>query len=188
MPPPSPPKPAAPAPAPAASEEAAAEAALKFAKEKLGTQVGSGECYDLAHEALKAAGAASAPDHGVVTKEADYVWGREVPLSEAKPGDVIQFRNYEYKKHVDDKETKGWRSESAERKHHTAVVESIDNNGDAVVIEQNVGKKGDPDLKKGRQTKLPLSSSTVETAEAKATVTVTGTIKVYRPLPKPPKP
>jgi hypothetical protein len=187
MPSPSPPKPVAPTPAPAASEEDASKAVLKFAKDKVDTQVGSGECYDLADEALKGAGAKSAPDHGTITRSADYVWGREVPLSEAKPGDVIQFRNYKFDKRTDDKQNGSSSTEDGQRPHHTAVVESIDDKGAAVVIEQNIGEKDDPDRKKGRRTTLPLTSATAETKDAKSTVTVRGTVKVYRAVPKPPQ-
>jgi hypothetical protein len=187
MPAPSPPKPAPPAPAPAASEEEASKAVLHFATEKIKAQVGSGECYDLADEALKGAGAKSAPDHGTITASADYVWGREVPLSEAKPGDVIQFRDYKYDKRDEIKESGEWKTQEAQRRHHTAVVESVDDQGVAVVIEQNVGDKGDANRKKVRRTTLPLKSATVETKVTKSSVTVTGTVKVYRAVPKPPQ-
>lgn len=143
MPAPTPPKPAAPEPAPAESEEAASKAVLDFAKQSVGTKVGSGECYDLADHALKASGAKNAADHGKITTDGDYVWGREVPLGDVKPGDVIQFRDYKFDKRTD-KTDGSWNSENGKRPHHTAVVESINDQGVAVVIEQNVGEKRTP--------------------------------------------
>lgn len=44
-----------------------------------GTKVGSGECFDLADQALKDAGAKSAGDYGPVTPESDYRWGKPAP-------------------------------------------------------------------------------------------------------------
>ncbi len=66
---------------------------LSFAQGKSGTQVGTGECYDLADRALAEAGAKSASDFGTVTPTADYVWGQDVPLSQTRPGDILQFHN-----------------------------------------------------------------------------------------------
>ena len=40
--------------------------------------------------------AKSAADYGKVSRNADYTWGTAVTLSDLKPGDVIQFRNYVY--------------------------------------------------------------------------------------------
>ncbi len=55
---------------------------LQFAISHLGQQVGNGECWTLAAEAMKAAGA-QPPD--------GYTFGDEIPLRSIKPGDVLQF-------------------------------------------------------------------------------------------------
>lgn len=55
---------------------------LQFAVSHLGQQVGNGECWTLAAEAMKAAGA-QPPD--------GYTFGDEIPLRSIKPGDVLQF-------------------------------------------------------------------------------------------------
>jgi len=57
---------------------------LEFASANLGKQVGNGQCYTLALEALAYAGAA--PPRG-------NDWGDEVPTSELLPGDILQFYN-----------------------------------------------------------------------------------------------
>ena len=67
---------------------------LAYARQRVGRQVGSGECFDLADEALRNAGASSASEYGPITPTADYVWGRRVSRQEAQPGAIIQFRNY----------------------------------------------------------------------------------------------
>jgi hypothetical protein len=184
MPPPVPPKPVAPAPAPAASEEDAAKAVVKYAQDSVTQKVGSGECYDLADKALQGAGAKSAPDHGVITGDANYVWGREVTVDDVKPGDVLQFRDYAMKVRVD--KTNGWEVTSEARPHHTAVVESVGADGTVVVIEQNIGKTADD--KRTKRSTLALKSSSTKTEEASTAVTVTGTVTPYRPVPKAPKP
>ena len=57
---------------------------IEFTTSKIGKKVGSGECWDLAAEALDYAGA---------KWKRSYVYGRKVDLSEEKvlPGDIIQF-------------------------------------------------------------------------------------------------
>lgn len=72
------------------------EQVLTFARRQRGRRVGSGECFDLADHALCHAGAKHASDYGEITASADYVWGREVNLSNILPGDIIQFRDYHY--------------------------------------------------------------------------------------------
>ena len=57
---------------------------LEFAGANLGKQVGNGQCYTLALEALAYAGAA--PPWG-------NDWGDEVPTTELLPGDILQFYN-----------------------------------------------------------------------------------------------
>jgi CHAP domain len=184
MPPPVPPKPAAPQPPPAASEEDAAKAVVKFAQDSVSEKVGSGECYDLADKALQGAGAKSAPDHGVITGNANYVWGREVKLDDVKPGDVLQFKNYAMKARVD--KADGWSESKETRPHHTAVVESVGSDGTVVVIEQNIGKTAAD--KRTKRSTLALKGSSTKAGTVTTTVTVTGTVTPYRPVPKAAKP
>lgn len=55
---------------------------VAFAVEHLGEQVGNGECWTLAADALRAAGA-EPPDM--------YDFGEEIPLDQITPGDILQF-------------------------------------------------------------------------------------------------
>ncbi len=55
---------------------------LQFGTSHLGQQVGNGECWTLAADAMKAAGA-QPPD--------GYTFGDEIPLRSIRPGDILQF-------------------------------------------------------------------------------------------------
>src|SRR5438105_4789346 len=61
---------------------------LKFAEASVGKQVGNGECWTLADEALADAGARRPGRDGLGV----YVFGRELKSDEAVlPGDIVQF-------------------------------------------------------------------------------------------------
>jgi len=70
------------APAPSPTTELNAKI-LEFAEANLGQQVGGGLCYEIAVEALAAAGAEPATGNND--------WGQEVTLAELLPGDILQF-------------------------------------------------------------------------------------------------
>jgi hypothetical protein len=176
-----------------------------FADNHMGQQVGDGECYALADEALRAAGAKSAPDFGKITAHADYKWGTHVNLLDAQPGDVLQFRNHQIKittvtKTIEpDGSTRTHSTvETHNRGHHTAVVKQNNGDGTFDIFEQHVkgpdGKvaswvqenvlqvSSDKTTTKNRSTKVTPNgvAGTVE-EETTVTVTVTGRIWVYRP-------
>src|SRR5258707_998578 len=67
----------------------------EFANAQRGKKVGDGSCITLAVRALASAGARRVPLHRA---DGDYVWGRQVErLEDALPGDVLQFRDAEFK-------------------------------------------------------------------------------------------
>jgi hypothetical protein len=186
-----------------------AQKVYTFAAGKLGRQVGSGECYDLADAALTAARGKSAPDFGPVTDDANYVWGKEVKLNEAFQGDIIQFRDHLIKIttrtvtktiHSDgsweEKTQEAW--EEHERGHHTAVVATNNNDGTMVVFEQHVRPPGQAKVSlQVQQNTIYVQSKTmdpvttvqlkggarVETTTVKV-IEVSGTIWIYRPQAK----
>jgi len=113
--------------------------------------VGTGECYDLADAVLRDAGAKSAPDFGKVTKsrDQDYKWGTKIDLKDAKPGDILQFRNHQVVVSVVKKTTKTYpdghsattidkNSTPYKRGQHTSIVLSNDGSGQMSVAEQHV--------------------------------------------------
>lgn len=70
------------APAPTPTTELNAKI-LEFAESHVGQQVGGGQCYEIAVEALAYAGAEPATGNND--------WGQEVSLTELLPGDILQF-------------------------------------------------------------------------------------------------
>lgn len=149
---------------------------LQFAKSKLGKKVGSGECFDLADQALQKAGAKTASDYGKVTATADYVWGKRVDLSQVRPGDIIQFRNYKMKVKTT---TDEWISEEEQtRPHHTAVVEAVGSDGLLTILEQNVGTGG------GRRTVQSNELYFRSSKSSGRSVDVSGKVWFYRPQKK----
>ncbi|MGC2194087.1 MAG: hypothetical protein WA628_05385 [Terriglobales bacterium] len=172
--------------------------------------VGSGECYDLADQVLREAGAKSAPDFQKVTKsrDQDYKWGTPINPKDAKPGDILQFRDHQIVKEVVTKTTRtypdGHSTQSIDksstpyhRGQHTSVVLSNDGGGKMTVAEQHVldhdtGKLSGTVRKNDLYTK-DTSWKTTNTRmegnvqvkeETTVNVTVTGTIHAYRPQPK----
>jgi hypothetical protein len=161
------------------------QAVLDFANSKKGQKVGSGECFDLADQALKKNGFKTASDYGQVTPDGDYKWGKEVPLNEAKPGDVLQFRDYKNETKTRTEDDKGWkeRTETQERPHHTAIVVANDGKGNVTVLEQNAPKGS-----KVTQRVLHMGNGTTSSEDGGTTTTQTqntdGTVTAYRPEPK----
>lgn len=157
------------------------ESVVSFATQNTGQRVGDGECFALADLALRSAGAKSAANYGTIVPDADYVWGTEVSLAGLKPGDIIQFRDYRYRKVVVKEDAKGVdEKESAEeRPHHTAIVERAGADGVVTVLEQN-----SPQGSAVHRTTLYFKDSENESGGQKTTVTVTGTFWFYRPQPR----
>jgi hypothetical protein len=120
---------------------------LEFAQKNLGKQVGNGQCWTLAAEALAYAGAQ--PANG-------YVFGDVVALSQAEPGDIMQFYN------VHLVGAGYWMVLGAP--HHTAIIQSIDGQ-QITMLNQDVNNN------------LRVQVSVINLADY-----VSGTITVYRPV------
>lgn len=172
-----------------------AESIKTSAEKKVGSKAVDGgkdkggiDCFALVDELLKKAGGKRPADFGEVTPTADYVWGEEVELDKLKPGDILQFRDHlvtirhqklgEFK--WEDTSTEG----PARRPHHTAVVVEVKEDGSVTVVEQNVK----PDPKKVRRSVIAGLAAGEETIHrsnvVRDIITVTGTVKAYRPVPK----
>jgi hypothetical protein len=146
-----------------------------WALAKRGTRVGSGECFDLADQALRAGNYRSAADYGTVVPDADYVWGtRESNSANWRPGYIVQFRNYVQTLERDNpRETT---TTTQERSHHTAVIQSVNADGSVTVLEQNA-----PTGSAVISTTLFLSNSSATDGDTSVTATVTGTALIYAP-------
>jgi hypothetical protein len=151
------------------------------------------DCFVLVDQLLRDLGAATAADGDVkVTPTADYDWGDGILLSSIQPGDILQFRKHFIKiVTVTKKPTETVTdTRTLNRPHHTAVVVEVHQDGSVTVVEQNVhpnpGKVTRnviPRLDAGDETKRSRKGDD----EIKTTITVTGEVKAYRPIPKPPK-
>jgi hypothetical protein len=179
-----------------------------WARGKLGKKVGAGECWDLAEQSLKQAGAMTSHDLGPVASDTDYVWGDPVAgVKDVQPGDIIQLRDHEaetvtVKDYVlpDGSTWTETKSSVAKRGHHTAIANGmLDRNGALKTLEQHVKPKGDvvqnktlqtrslaPQVTKGTERRANPFTKKLETAKVTTTVTVTvsGTMWIYRPKPK----
>jgi hypothetical protein len=149
------------------------------------------DCFALVDKLLRGLGAATAADGDVaVTATADYDWGDGILLDSIQPGDILQFS-----KHVVDigtwKYANGKWYEASGRKltrpHHTAIVIEVRKDGSVVVVEQNVH----PNPGKVTRNVIPRLDAGEETrnvsSEERIKLKVTGSVRAYRPAPKPPK-
>jgi hypothetical protein len=152
---------------------------VSFARGRINQRVGRGECFDLVDQALRNAGAKSAADFGAVSPDADYVWGDPVTLSQVRPGDIIQFRNYSYDRTVETTtatET-DTRTDSQVRPHHTVIVERVGQDGALTVLEQNIP----PGVGPVQHCLLFFSSFHNSSGNQTTSVTVQGRVWFYRP-------
>lgn len=148
---------------------------VAFAHGKLKKRVGRGECWDLADQALRHAGARSSTTTGA---NDDYQWGSEISVIAAMPGDVLQFRDYVVTTTTVTKSmwTNGSVSTATEevvakRPHHTAIVVAVAP-GVLTVFEQHV-KPGGPHV---QQHTLPIRAGTTVTTEHKVAKTASGAL------------
>ena len=160
---------------------------LDFARQQIGQQVGDGECFALADQGLRNAGAGTAQDFGPVGADSDYRWSSQtVNPTNAQPGDIIQFRNFTIDTRTDRSDA-SWETRNEARPHHTAVVVSNDGAGNLTILEQNVQIGGSSGQRQRtvRQNQIPTASGTRREGTSTITVQVRGTMVVYRPVPRP---
>lgn len=150
------------------------EQIVRFARQNMGRRVGDGECFALADRALRHAGAKSAADYGPVTPDGDYVWGDRVNLGDVRPGDIVQFRDYRYDRTVETPDR--IETDFQERPHHTAIVESVGEQGSVTVLEQNV-PVGSPVQRR----QLFFSNFSNSTGGRTTKITLQGQFWFYRP-------
>lgn len=150
---------------------------VAFARDRVGQTVGAGECFDLADQALRNAGAKTAADFGPVTANGNYHWGTQINLSDLRPGDIIQFRNYSFV-HKTIESDGSWSEQSGDRPHHTAIVDRVVGHGTVVVLEQNV-----PEHEPVQRCELYFSNSNTSSGGTTTINTVHGHFWFYRPQP-----
>lgn len=151
------------------------------------------DCFVLVDQLLRDLGAATAADGEVeVSPTADYDWGDGIALTSLQPGDILQFRKHFIKIVTVTKKPSETVTDTRtlNRPHHTAVVLEVHQDGSVTVVEQNVhpnpgmvNRNVIPRLDAGEVTKKTSKGDD----EIKTTMTVTGDVKAYRPIPKPAK-
>jgi hypothetical protein len=154
-----------------ATERSVSQRVVNFGTTHVGKKVGDGSCWALPFAALQSAGAKTPWDLGSDL----YVWGAAIPrLKDAQPGDILQFHNVRIKT-VETFPNGAWRShEFTFGTLHSAIIQTVDGELIFTTLNANVTIKGSRTAKhKVRPMQLNLSPENV-----------TGTIKLYRPIPK----
>lgn len=176
-----------------------ATTALTFAQQQR-DRYKDGECWTLVEDTIVGAGAKSSigqtPNFG---KNVSYVWGTAVNVVALKPGDVLQFTSYVWRKttRVDVRGPSGtnfsedYFDNGRGLPHHSAIVVSVVSSGIVEVIEQNIPPITGP--VQTVQLVLVAPAPTVDTQQVKGddgiTTTVTtvthqvkGKINCFRPI------
>jgi hypothetical protein len=148
---------------------------LEFARGKVGQVVGNGECTALVFEAYRYAGARRfwRPEPG-----AEMVWGERLEsVKDARPGDVLQFRDAVFKGH------KTYRNGSYKfweysYPHHTAIVADVKKTKSGTILtllHQNVGPTSTPENES-----KPVRRDSINLSELQPG----GQVIAYRPVAK----
>jgi len=136
------------------------DALVQYAVNRLGKRVGRGECWDLPFHGLQAVGAKTPHDLGSDL----YVWGEPISLSEAGPGDVLQFEGVFIRRTWSDGREQTWNF----RTKHSAIVESRNGIFFHLLNQHIQGKKIVTRLE------IPLGDEFI----------TRGTVRAYRPIKK----
>jgi hypothetical protein len=173
---------------------------IAWARGHMGQQVGRGECWDLADQALRNSGAHSS---NTTKAKAEYKWGKVIKLADAIGGDVLQFSSYKVTittttvtKYEGGGEGKETETEIITRPHHTALVDRNPGNGWVNIVEQNAPPQG----RSVQQFEMPTRTMKVGPTSVQKTLKnpwtekmcpatvittvsykVSGTISAYRP-------
>ena len=189
------------------TQQTLSQKVVLWTKGRLGRKVGRGQCWDLAEEALKHAGAKTSNDLGPVGEDTDYIWGDQIKrIGDVRRGDILQIRDHLVKtttvvvyKFADGSYITETKERTAKRGHHTAIVRSTpDVNGTVKTYEQHVNGRDVVQKLTLHTRSIPAKTSKsvgrykhprtkkVEQVSITTTVTVdvSGTIWPYRPKPK----
>ena len=102
---------------------------IKFVDKNMGKQIGRGECWDLAAQALDYAGA---------KWDGSWQFGKVVDYKKDKiyPGDIIQFTN------IKTEYTKENVTYYGTMTQHTVIIYKVNGTGDYILAEQNTPHSG----------------------------------------------
>jgi hypothetical protein len=147
---------------------------VAYARSKMGQKVGNGECTTLAVEALHHCDARQ-PD------PVEGIWGDEVKhLRDIQPGDILQFENAVFVKQQMFADG-AFFTQTASFPHHTAIVGQVRKRGPKpvlIILHQNAGLEGGvgKEFKHVQEWRLEMATQRG------------GTVKVYRPAARLPRP
>lgn len=148
-----------------------AQQLIDCATQRLGQVEGNGECWTLVNNGFQ---------HLGFSKPAQtYRWGRVIQqLSQARAGDVFQFTQFRVTVRVEESDG-SWteRVDTRGAPRHTAILESVDADGNASFLESNVND--DRNVQRNG-----LRVRTINSTDAngtKTTVTISGSFIIYRP-------
>ena len=157
---------------------------LAFAAAKKGKRFGDGECWTLVERALESAKAVTSTDiHGSeLANTVDYVWGEEITIGAAGPGDIIQFEDgWNFTRTVSKPDGAEQSKTKGVRGHHTAIVERVITRGIALkIISQNL-----PVGTGVASMDFYFAPTTFKEGENTVEITVSGVATFYRPRRKP---
>jgi hypothetical protein len=160
---------------PGSSSVAVGEKVLEFARGNIGEVVGNGQCTDLVFKAFRFAEARRFRRDG---PEADFIWGERLEsVKDARPGDVLQFRDAVFKgqKTYRNGSKRFWEYHYP---HHTAIVSDIKKTKRGLivtVVHQNVSNGVvDPDQPR------PVRRDALNLSELQQG----GQVIAYRPVPE----
>jgi len=101
---------------------------ISWVSTQVNKKVGTGQCWDLAQQALNKSGA---------TWDGGYGFGKPLGKNECiMPGDIIQFEKVKAKRMIDGREF------VEDFPHHTAIVYEVLNKDQIKLIHQNTGYNG----------------------------------------------
>ncbi|MEM7695844.1 MAG: hypothetical protein AAF318_15450 [Pseudomonadota bacterium] len=156
------------------------EKVLSYVSGKKGQQDGNGECWTLAENALKSAGAKTSWELTPNKKNfgsADYVWGKKIAKADVAAGDILQFKDYSWR--VDGSDG-SWQTMGYG--HHTSVaIGQLNGLGTVRVLHQNV-PDDNPNKKLVVENGVPLRDATWTSEGVTYTLKVKGTVSVYTPI------
>ena len=123
-------------------------------------------------------------------------WGLAVMLQSARPGDIVQFRNYRFVRETtivvrnaqNQVIEEGNEVEEATRPHHTAIIQSVSQTGEIVVYEQNAdgvrSVASNPLYLLSRRLPAQTTRSGGNSETRTTNITVSGTYRIFRPQPR----
>ncbi len=154
-----------------------------FARQNLNNRIGRGECWDLAEQALRAAGTRRPNPDDL------YVWGDSIQMTQMQSGDILQFENFRYDLRIETSNPDGSSSQSTSfgtrgRPNHTAIIAGVGSHGSVQIWEQNV-----QGVRRVAQRDVYLIPTTWEEVNGRIkivhTVTVSGSVTIYRAVDPP---